>query len=81
MTKSLAEMSPGEAGPVVSILAGFGLQARLDSLGIYIGKRLRKASAQWFGGPVVVLVDERQVALGFGAASKVLVNVDESGTE
>jgi len=77
MLKTLAEMKPGETGSVSSVDAGEGLIQRLDNLGLRTGKRVRRSSGQWFSGPVTVIVDQRRIALGHGAARKVLIEVDE----
>ena len=77
MIKRLTEMSSGEAGSVASIEAGDMLHQRLESLGVRVGKAISKASAQWFNGPVVLIIDKRRVALGFGSAQKIMVEVAE----
>ncbi len=44
------------------------------SLGIRTGKEVAKISAQLMRGPVLLQQDNTQAALGFGMASKVLVD-------
>jgi len=77
MIKSLTEMAPGESGVIVKIGGGRGIVRRLDALGLRPGKRVLKAGAQFFRGPVVVTVDGRQIALGFGMAGRVMMEVGE----
>jgi len=78
MVKAITDMHSGEEGVVVSIAGGGrGFAARLETLGIRAGKRLRKVSAQFWAGPVVINVDNRRIALGFGVARRVLVEVGE----
>ncbi|KPJ58862.1 MAG: hypothetical protein AMS15_07510 [Planctomycetes bacterium DG_23] len=77
MIKSLTEMAPGESGFILSIEGGWGMARRLDALGVRPGKRVVKAGAQFFRGPVMVTVDGRQIAVGFGMAGRVMVEVAE----
>jgi ferrous iron transport protein A len=72
---TLTRMLPGQSGRIVKIDGGYGLVRRLDALGIRIGKKVTKVSAQWMKGPILVRQGNTQVALGFGMASKVLVQI------
>lgn len=65
-------------GTVVALDGGYGMQARLRSLGIVEGKRLRKLSDIGRRGPVVVLIERTQVAIGYGIARRVLVRADST---
>ncbi len=72
---SLAQMQAGQRGKIVEINGGYGLARKLDALGIRVGKEVTKVSAQWMRGPVLLRQDNTQAALGFGMASKVLVEL------
>ncbi|MGB9693518.1 MAG: FeoA family protein [Fervidobacterium sp.] len=72
---SLVDLKAGQSGVVVSIAGGFGATRRLDALGIRVGKKIEKISGMLMRGPVVVKVDETQIGLGYGIASKVIVEV------
>jgi len=72
---SLAQMLAGQRGKIVEINGGYGLARKLDALGIRVGKEVTKISAQWMRGPVLLRQDNTQAALGFGMASKVLVEL------
>ena len=72
---SLAQMRPGQKGRIVGIDGGYGLACKLDALGIRVGKEITKISAQWMRGPVLLRQDNTQAAVGFGMASRVLVEV------
>jgi ferrous iron transport protein A len=74
---SLAEMKTGQTGTVVGILGGHGLIRRLDALDIRPGKKVTKMSSTLFHGPVTLRVDNVQVAVGFGMAKKIIVEVDK----
>jgi ferrous iron transport protein A len=40
-----------------------------------VGKKVTKVSAQLMRGPVTVRIDNSQVAIGFGMAKKILVEI------
>lgn len=75
---TLARMSSGQSGTVIQIAGGQNLTQRLQALGIRPGKRITKVSAMFGHGPVTVQVDNTQIALGFGMAGKILVELDKS---
>ena len=70
---TLARMQPGQSGIVVQIQGGHGMINRLSALGIIPGKRITKISSMLMRGPVTIEVDRVQVAIGFGMASKIIV--------
>jgi ferrous iron transport protein A len=74
---TLAQMRTGQAGTVVEVLGGHGLIRRLDALGIRPGRKVTKVSSTLFRGPVTLRVDNSQVALGFGMAKKIVVELDK----
>ena len=75
---TLAQMRAGQTGKIVGIDGGYGMARKLDALGIRVGKKITKISAQWMRGPVLLQQDNTQAALGFGMASKVLVELNET---
>lgn len=68
-------MKAGESGLVKRIEGGEKLKRRFASLGIRVGKPIRKITSGVLRGPVVVKIDETQVAIGRGMAKKVIVEV------
>jgi len=72
---SLARMRAGQKGKIVRISGGYGLAHRLEAIGIRQDKEIKKISEQWMKGPVLVQHGNSQVALGFGMASKILVEI------
>lgn len=76
-TKNLTQLSEGESGVVTGIHGGHGLVCRLESMGIRAGKRVTKVSSQIMRGPVTLRVDNSQVAMGFGMASKIMVELEK----
>jgi len=73
---TLAQMQNGQSGVVVRILGGHGLINRLGALGIRPGKRIAKVSSMLMRGPVTITVDRAQVAIGFGMAKRIIVELD-----
>jgi len=74
---TLTEMKTGQTGTVVGVLGGHGLIRRLDALGIRPGKKVTKLSSTLFRGPVMLRVNNAQVAVGFGMARKIIVEADK----
>jgi len=74
---TLAEMKTGQTGTVVGVLGGHGFIQRLDALGIRPGKKVTKLSSTLFRGPVILRVNNTQVAVGFGMARKIIVEADK----
>ncbi len=74
---TLAEMRSGQTGTVVEVLGGHGLVRRLDALGIRPGRKVTKLSSALFRGPVIIRVNNTQVAVGFGMARKIIVEADK----
>ena len=75
--KSLIDMRTGQIGRVSAVLAGRGLCSRLDAMQIIPGTMLRKISGSFLRGPVTVQVGNARVALGFGMAAKVMLEIDD----
>lgn len=73
---SLVEMKTGQSGRIRQIYGGRGMVARLQALGFYPGKKITKLSAV-SRGPVVVEIDRSQIALGYGRATRIFVEIGE----
>jgi ferrous iron transport protein A len=67
------QMRAGQSGIVVNIMGGHGAMKRLQSMGIRPGKQITKVSSMFMHGPVTLQVDRTQIAIGYGMASKILV--------
>ncbi len=72
---SLRQMQPGQRGRVVEIHGGHGMIARLGALGIRPGCRITKINSMLMRGPVTIQVGHTQLALGYGMASKILLEL------
>ena len=77
MRVSLVRMKPGQSGVLVEIRGGHGMVRRLGALGLRLYKRVKKVSSMLMRGPVVVEVDGFQIAVGYGVASRIIVEVTE----
>lgn len=84
---TVCQMRPGQSGTIVQILEGYGhqrgrghgchgLAGRLQALGVRPGKRITKLSGMFMRGPVTLQVGQAQLAIGYGMAGKILVEVD-----
>ena len=73
---TLSKMRRGQSGRVVQIEGGHGLVDRLSALGIRPGKKITKVSSMLMRGPVTIEVDRAQVAIGFGMAKRIIIELD-----
>lgn len=76
MFLELTQLKSGQKGVVIKVQGGLGLIRRLESMGIRPGKKITKISAQFWRGPQIVKVDNSQVAIGFGMAGRILIEVE-----
>lgn len=77
---TLKDLETGKKAIVQGIMGGYGLQKRLESLNIRVGKKIRKVSSLPFRGPIIIEVDRSKIAIGQGMASKILVEVIDENT-
>jgi len=73
---TLRQMQSGQSGKVVEIQGGHGLVNRLSALGIRPGKKITKVSSMLMRGPVTIQSGNTRVAVGFGMANKIIVELD-----
>ncbi len=71
----LSRMQVGQSGRVLQIQGGHGLINRLSALGIRPGQRVSKVSSMFMRGPVTIQVGNAQVAIGFGMANRIIVEL------
>ncbi len=72
----ISELKENQGGVVVDIDGGDGMKSKLESLGIRKGVRIMKKSALIGKGPVIVQVGLSEVAMGYGIAARVFVEVE-----
>jgi Fe2+ transport system protein FeoA len=75
---SLVKMEIGKTGKIIEIRGGEEMSLKLERLGIRIGEEIKKISQQAMHGPVVVEAGKSQVAVGFGMAAEVMVEIKEA---
>jgi len=73
----LTMLKAGQSGKIVYIQGGPGLINRLNALGVRPGKRITKVGSMLMRGPVTVQVDRTRVAMGFGMARRVIVELGD----
>jgi len=79
--KPLAELKPGEIAEIVALNGGDEFQSRLRAMGLAEGQTVRKLSRIRWGGPIVLLVNRAQVAVGRGMARKIVIRVKDKVAE
>lgn len=73
---TLRQMQSGQSGKVAQVQGGHGLVNRLNALGIRPNKRITKVSSMFMRGPVTIQLDNTHIAIGFGMADKIIVELD-----
>lgn len=73
---TLRQMQSGQSGKVVEIQGGHGLINRLNALGMRPGKKITKVSSMLMRGPVTIQSGHTRIAVGFGMANKIIVELD-----
>jgi len=74
---NLSQMYSGQSGKVVEIDGGVGLVSRLSAMGIRPGRKITKLSSMLMRGPVTVQQGSTRLAIGFGMARKILVEIEQ----
>lgn len=72
---SLVELRTGEEAEIVELKGGRGFRSRLRALGLAEGEKIKKLSRLGWGGPVIVLVNRAQLAVGRGMAERIIVRI------
>ena len=73
---TLRQMQFGQKGRVVQIQGGVRLASRLSALGVRPGTRITKISSMIMRGPITIQSGNTQLAVGFGMANKIIVELD-----
>jgi len=77
MLIELTQLKPGESGTVIEIQGGHGMVSRLHAMGIRPGKKIKKVSSHFWRGPHTVEVNSSRVAIGYGMASRIFLEVEK----
>ena len=73
----LPQLQAGQSGKVIEITGEFGVTKKLTALGMRPGQIVTKRNSVFTKGPAVVKLGSTEVAIGYGMAQKVLVEVEE----
>lgn len=71
---SLRDLPNGASAVVSEMPLQDGCAERLEALGLRVGKVIEKVSGMPFHGPVTLLLDGRQIAIGWKISSSILVS-------
>ena len=77
MIIDLTQLSPGQSGIITEIQGGEGITRRLHTMGLREGKKITKLSSHFWRGPQTVTIGNLQIAIGFGMARKIFLEVPE----
>ncbi len=77
MELSLVDMKPGQCGVISDVTGGAGFKTKLSHIGLHRGKQIMKVGSIFKRGPVTVCVDNFQVAVGYGKAIRIMVEVND----
>ena len=72
---SLDRLKIGQKGKIIRLDGGRAFQERAHSLGIRIGKKIIVSSSLPFRGPIAFKIDNIEIAVGRGMASKIIIEV------
>jgi len=75
---NLKDLRAGETAKISRIDGGYGMVNRLAALDIRPGRTIKKLNSSFMRGPVTIEVNRAQVAIGFGMANKILVEVKDN---
>lgn len=72
----LSQIEAGKSVRIVQVEGGRGMINRLSALGIRPGQKVTKVSSMFMRGPVTIQVGNAQIAIGFGMAKRIVVELD-----
>ncbi|MFC1916292.1 ferrous iron transport protein A [Chloroflexota bacterium] len=75
---TIQQMRAGQSGKVVEFQGGHGMANRLNALGIRPGKKVTKVSSMLMRGPITIRSGNARIAIGFGMAKRIIVELEES---
>ncbi|MBN1388674.1 MAG: ferrous iron transport protein A [Bacteroidales bacterium] len=75
MMIALTNMPVGKKGIIKDIDGGYGITHNLDVMGIHTGIEVTKVSKQWMRGPVTIRIGNNEIALGYGMATRIMVEL------
>ncbi len=75
MIVDITNLKTGEKAIIKDIIGGAGIIRKVENMGIRIGKSVKKLSSHYLRGPQTIQIDRLNLAVGYGVAKKILVEV------
>lgn len=72
---TLFELMPGKRAIITKIETGTNLNDKISCLNIRENKQVQKITNQPLNGPIVIKIDNCQIALGKGIAQKIFIKM------
>jgi|GEM_PF-428034 len=79
MESLLKNLNEGQGGRITRLEGGQNFQRKLRTIGIREGKSITVLATQPLGGPIVVEIDGRDITIGRGMASRIIVELLHEG--
>ena len=76
-TRDITHMRPGETAKVVMIQGGHGILHRTGVMGLRPGRTITKVGSHFWRGPQIIKIGSSQIAVGFGMAKRIIVQIDK----
>jgi len=77
MPTKLTDMKRGETGVIRNIDGGIEAARRIKNIGLRLGKKVKKIEGHPQKGPQTVLIDNFKIAIGFGMADKIYIELEK----
>lgn len=76
MIKTILDLKSGTWARISRIDGGLEARRRLESMNLRVGKKVKKVVSEPFRGPVILKIDNTEVAIGRGIASRIFVDIE-----
>ena len=78
MIIDLTQLKNGDSGIIKELRGGSDFSQRVQNIGIRQDKKIKKLSSHFWRGPQTVEVDNMRIAIGWGMAKKIFIEVEKS---
>ncbi|NLP12584.1 ferrous iron transport protein A [bacterium] len=75
MLPSLNQLKVGQAATIVAFSGGWGIRQRLQQVGLHVGDMVRLKRSAVMGGPLLLSINEADIALSRCLAAHIFVRV------
>lgn len=72
----LTQIQTGKEATITHISGGHRMLNKVEALGIRKGIKIKKVSSQMMHGPITIQIGNTRIAIGFGMAQKIFVNME-----